>query len=206
MGLRLTPRDTEFFDLLAQAGANIVRGAELLSGLVRAPVPDRAALAEELKEVEHAGDEITHTIMRRLNTTFVTPFDREDIYGLASALDDCLDHLEEAGDLTVLYRLDDVPDGAVAQVGVLLQQARCTAEAMGRLLRMEGLPEYWKEINRLENEADGLYRHLLGELFAHATDAIELLKVKEISAVLEAAADAFETVANRVETIAVKES
>jgi uncharacterized protein Yka (UPF0111/DUF47 family) len=136
----------------------------------------------------------------------VTPFDREDIYALASALDDCLDHLEEAGDLTVVYRLGELPPGVHGLLDVLERQARCTAAAMHRLRRMEDLPGYWTEINRLENEADTIYRRLLGELFDTATDAIELLKVKEVLELLESAADAFETVSHHVETIAVKES
>lgn len=206
MRISLTPRDTAFFDLLADAAGNAVAATRLLCDLVTAEPQARPALAEQLRDAEHAGDAITHATMRRLNSTFVTPFDREDIYGLASALDDCVDHVEEAGDLVVLYRVGRLPTAVVDQVGVLQAQARCTAEALPRLRTMKDLDVYWTEINRLENVADQIRRTFLGALFADGTDVIEVLKTKEIVDALEAAADAFERVAHHVETIAVKES
>lgn len=206
MRLSLTPRDTVFFDLLADAAANLVEGADLLHRVVTAEPADRPDLVVLLRDAEHRGDEITHTTMRRLNSTFVTPFDREDIYALASAVDDCIDHIEEAGTLVVLYRPRLLPGAVLEQVEVLRAQARCTAEALPRLRTMTDLDSFWTEINRLENVADDIHRRFLGELFANGTDAIEVLKVKEVVDALESAADAFEKVANHVETIAVKES
>ena len=206
MRLTLTPRDTAFFDLLADAGANLVTGADLLCELVSAEPAARAEVAARLRDAEHRGDDITHTTMRRLNATFVTPFDREDIYSLASAVDDCIDHMEEAGSLVVLYRPGSLPQAVFDQVALLQAQARCTADALPRLRTMKALDAYWTEINRLENEADDVHRRFLGELFENGTDPMEVLKVKEVADALEAAADAFETVANHVETIAVKES
>ena len=144
--------------------------------------------------------------MRMLNQTFVTPFDRDDIYGLASSLDDCMDFMEEAGDLIVLYKIEELPPLVSDQVDVLQRCAELTAEAMPRLRSMQDLSEYWVEINRLENEADRTYRKLLAEMFNNGTDAIELMKLKEVVDALEHAADAFEKVANTVETIALKES
>lgn len=206
MRLRLTPRNTSFFDLLGDSARHLVGAADLLGQLLGAERPAREALAGQLRDAEHAADESTHEIMRRLNQTFVTPFDRHDIYGLASALDDCMDFMEEAGDLIVLYRLGTLPARVNDQVDVLRRCAELTADAMPRLRSMNDLAEYWVEINRLENEADRTYRKLLAEMFSNGTDAIELMKLKEVVHALEAAADAFETVANLVETIALKES
>jgi uncharacterized protein len=144
--------------------------------------------------------------MRQLNSTFVTPFDREDIYRLANRLDDVMDFMEAAADLVVLYRIEDLPHEVIGQVEVLERAAELTAEAMPRLRGMKDLTEYWIEINRLENQGDQVYRRLLAELFGGHYDALTVLKLKEIIDQLEAAADAFEGVANTVETIAVKES
>lgn len=206
MRLRLTPRNASFFDLLAQQAAHLVRGSELLSELLGAQKSDRKAVAIRLREAEHDADEATHTIMRNLNQTFVTPFDRDDIYALASRLDDCMDFMEEAGDLVVLYELDDLPVLVIKQVDVLRRCSELTAEAMPRLRAMTHLTEYWVEINRLENEADRTYRRLVAELFNNCPDPIVLMKLKDVVDALEAAADAFERVANLVETIALKES
>ena len=206
MRLRLTPRDTSFFDLLAASAANLVTGANLLAELLGADRQTRKALNKELTLVEHLGDEATHAIMRRLNTTFVTPFDRDDIYNLASALDDCMDYMEEAGDLIVLYKLDELPPRVSDQVQVLQRAAELTADAMPRLRSMSDLGEYWVEVNRLENQADKAHRKLLAQMFDEITDPIHLMKLKEVVEKLEDAADAFEKVANTVETIALKES
>jgi predicted phosphate transport protein (TIGR00153 family) len=204
--LRLTPRDTSFFDLLAASAAHLVTGANLLAELLGADRATRKALAKQMSEAEHLADEATHSIMRRLNQTFVTPFDRDDIYGLASALDDCMDFMEEAADLIVLYKIDELPPRVADQVQVLQRSAELTAEAMPRLRSMENLAEYWVEVNRLENQADKSHRKLLAQMFDEITDPILLMKLKEVVEKLEDAADAFEKVANMVETIALKES
>ena len=158
-----------------------------------------------------AGDELTHEIMVKVNKTFVTPFDREDIHRLASALDDVLDAIEEAADRIVLYRLGTLPAGIAEQVEVLRRAALVTAEAMPRLEKMAELQDYWIQVNSLEEEADAVYRSLLGDLLAPPdsappTDVLTVLKTKEIVETLEEAVDAFETVANTVESIAVKEA
>ena len=206
MRLRLTPRNTSFFDLLADSARHLVTGADLLGRLLGADREGRKAIADQLRDAEHAADESTHEIMRRLNQTFVTPFDRDDIYGLASALDDCMDDMEEAGDLIVLYKLDRLPAGVADQVEVLRRSAELTAEAMPRLRAMKDLSEFWVEINRLENQGDRTYRKLVAEMFDNGKDAIEIMKLKEVVDALEHAADSFEKVANMVETIALKES
>lgn len=203
---RMTPRDTTFFDLFAASAEHLVTGSKLLGELLGASKSDRKAIAKQMNEIEHLADEATHTIMNRMNSTFVTPFDRDDIYALASALDDCMDFMEEASDLIVLYKLDDLPRRVADQIQILERCAEITAEAMPRLRSMKDLSDYWVEINRLENQADKLHRKLLAQMFDDVTDPIELMKLKEVVEILEEAADAFEKVANTVETIAVKES
>jgi predicted phosphate transport protein (TIGR00153 family) len=211
MAFRLTPHERGFYPLFTRAAENIATAADLLAELVAAEPAGRVALAARVKDAEHAGDEVTHEIMVKLNQTFVTPFDREDIYRLASSLDDVLDEMEEAADRIVLYRVDTLPAGIAAQVAVLQRAAAATAEAMPKLEKMAALQEYWIHVNSLEDEADAVYRDLLGDLLAPAEgttplDVLTVLKHKEIVEILENAADAFETVANTVESIAVKES
>ena len=207
MRLRLTPRETGFYELLSRSAANLVTGTSLLAELLGADPSGRAEIADRMRQAEHEGDEATHAIMRALNTTFVTPFDREDIYRLASNLDDVMDSMEAAVDLVSLYELAELPDGLAQQVEVLQRAAEITAEAMPRLRSMDNLADYWIEINRLENIGDKVYRRVLAHLFNSGKyDAITVMKLKEIVDQLEAAADAFEHVAHTVETIAVKES
>ncbi len=205
MRLRLTPRDTSFYPQFTQAAENLVVGADLLARML-AEGDGRGPLAEQLKSVEHARDEVTHEVFKQLNRTFVTPFDREDIYRLGSALDDVMDAIEAAGDLVLLYGLEEMPAEIQQMVDVIARCARVTAEAMPRLQSMKDLEAYWIEANRLENEADQAYRRLLKRLFSGEYEALEVLKLKEVGDMLEEAADAFEHVANAVETIVVKES
>jgi uncharacterized protein len=211
MAFRLTPHERGFYPLFTRAAENIAVAADELAKLVAADPEDRPARAARVKEAEHAGDELTHEIMVKINTTFVTPFDREDIYRLASALDDVIDAIEEAADRIVLYRLTTLPDGIAAQVEVLQRAAAATAAAMPRLEHLTELESYWIDVNSLEDEADAVYRTLLGDLLAPPDSAppaevLTILKTKEIVETLEEAADAFETVANTVASIAVKEA
>jgi predicted phosphate transport protein (TIGR00153 family) len=203
--LRLTPRDTSFYDHFTAAASNLVLGADLLAELL-APGADRPVLAKRLRDIEHDSDEITHTVMRQLNSTFVTPFDREDIYRLANRLDDVMDFMEAAADLVVLYELGELPPENLRVVEVLQRAATMTAEAMPRLKDMKNLEVYWIEVNRLENEADQIYRRTVARLFNGEYDALTALKLKDVADELEAAADALEDVADAVETITVKES
>jgi predicted phosphate transport protein (TIGR00153 family) len=204
--IRLTPRQNSFYSMFATSGRNLMEGAGLLKELLGAEMSERKAIAERMRSCEHAGDEATHAIMRELNETFVTPFDREDIYRLASSLDDVMDYMEAAVDLVVLYNIAELPPEIADQVDVLERAAELTAEAMPRLRSMKDLSEFWIELNRLENQADQVYRRILAKLFSGEYDALTVLKLKEVVDQLEAAADAFEHVANTVETIAVKES
>jgi predicted phosphate transport protein (TIGR00153 family) len=203
--LRFRPTDTSFYDLFAESAKNLVVGAELLAELL--PVDsDRTVIAKRMRDAEHDGDETTHAIVRRVNTTFVTPFDREDIYRLAAGLDDVMDFMEEAVDMVVLYEIEELPSELANQVEVLQRSAELTAEAMPRLRTMRDLEEYWIEINRLENDGDKSYRRIVAKLFNGQYDALTVMKLKDVVDALEAAIDAFESVANIVEQIAVKES
>ena len=204
--MRFTPRNNSFYAMFAVSGQNLVVGAGLLKELLGADPADRKDIAKKMREAEHDGDEATHAIMRELNESFITPFDREDIYRLASSLDDVMDAMEAAVDLVVLYQIGELPPEVADQVDVLERAAELTAEAMPRLRSMKDLSEYWIELNRLENQADQVYRRLLARLFNGEYDTLTVMKLKEVVDQLEAAADAFEHVANTVETIAVKES
>jgi len=204
----LRPSDNSFYDFFSRAAANLVKGTELLTELAL-PGVDFQSVSERLVEVEHDSDAITHDLFNRINTSFVTPFDREDIYRLGSNLDDVMDHLEAVGSLLYLYgltKLPALPREMHDMVKVLDQQARITASVMPQLRGMKGLAEYWVECNRLENEGDRTYRMMLVRLFSGEYDALTVLKMKEVADELEAACDGFEHVANTVETIAVKET
>jgi predicted phosphate transport protein (TIGR00153 family) len=166
MAFRLTPHERGFYPLFTRAAQNIARAADDLSALVAAPLEERPALAKRVKDAENAGDEVTHEILVKLNSTFVTPFDREDIYRLTSSLDDVVDAIEEAADRIVLYRLDELPAGMRTQVDVLQRAAAATAEAMPRLATMAELRQYWVDVNSLEDEGDVAYRALLEQLRA----------------------------------------
>jgi predicted phosphate transport protein (TIGR00153 family) len=208
MRLKLRPGDDSFYEFFTRAAANLVQGTELLSELA-IPGADVQSVSERLGDVEHDSDKITHEVYNKINSTFITPFDREDIYRLASNLDDVMDHLEAAGNLVYLYGLTQLP--ALPRemhelVAVLDRQARVTSDAMPRLKTMKDLKEYWVECNRLENDGDRAYRMLVVRLFSGEYDTLTVLKMKEVADELEAACDAFEHVANTIEQIAVKES
>jgi len=208
MRFKFRPSDDSFYEFFNQAAANLVRGAEMLAELAL-PGADIQDIAERLGDVEHDSDKITHDVYNKINSTFITPFDREDIYKLASNLDDVMDHIEAAGSLVYLYgltKLPVLPREMHDLVDVVDRQARLTADAMPRLKSMKDLKEYWVECNRLENEGDRAYRMLLVRLFSGEYDALTVLKMKEVADELELATDAFEHVANIIETIAVKES
>ena len=205
MPLRLRPVDTTFYDLFTDSAKHLVTGAGLLAEMLDEG-NDREEIAKRMRDAEHAADETTHEIVRRVNTTFVTPFDREDIYGLASRLDDVMDYMEEAVDLVLLYEVEHLPAELAEQVEVLQRAAELTAEAMPRLKTMRDLEEYWIEVNRLENAGDRSYRRILAKLFSGKYEALEVLKLKDVVDSLEGAIDAFEQVANIIEQIAVKES
>jgi predicted phosphate transport protein (TIGR00153 family) len=206
MKLSFAPRDREFFDLFEEAGGNIVRAADLLDRMLRA-FPDRGDdLARDILICEQDGDRITHDIIRRLNETFVTPIDREDIYELASALDDIVDYTEEVSDYLILYKIEAPMEQAQRLAHVLLEASRQVAEAMPRLRGFKDISHYTVEINRLENDGDRIVREAIASLFDNGIDPMVVIRWKDIYERLEAAIDATERVANILEGIVIKNS
>lgn len=205
MRFRIRPVETSFYDLFSEMASHLVNGANLLAQMLDSDT-DKKALGEQMREAEHQADETTHKIVKRANSTFITPFDREDIYRLASSLDDVMDFMEETVDLVGLYELGNLPADFAPQVEVLQRATQLTAEAMPRLRTMKDLDEYWIEINRLENQGDRSYRLAVANLFTGNYKSLEVLKLKDVVDSLEHAIDALESVANTVEQIAVKES
>ena len=205
MRFKIRPVDTTFYDLFSRSAQHLVIGADLLTEML-ADDADHEAVAQRMREAEHNADETTHEIIQKVNQTFVTPFDREDIYNLGAGLDDVMDMMDEAVDLILLYEVKTLPPELSTLVEVLRRCAEITADAMPKLQAMKGLDEYWIEINRLENAGDKTFRRTLAKLFSGDFKAIEVLKLKDIVTSLEGAIDAFEKVAHIVEQIAVKES
>jgi uncharacterized protein len=203
--LRLRPVDTSFYDLFTASARHLVVGVGLLAEML-GDSGDHAEIASRMREAEHAADETTHEIVRKVNSTFVTPFDREDIYALGSQLDDVMDAMDEVVDQILVYQVKVLPPELSDQVAVLQRCAELTVEAMPRLRSMRSLEDYWIEINRLENQGDKNHRRILAKLFSGEFKAMEVLKLKDIVESLEDAIDGFERVANIVEQLAVKES
>jgi predicted phosphate transport protein (TIGR00153 family) len=201
----LAPRDREFFDLFEEAGGNILRAARLLEELLT-DFPERNDLAREILICEQDGDRITHDIIQRLNQTFVTPIDREDIYALASALDDVVDYTEEVADYLGLYKIEAPMEQAQALAHVLHAAARQISEAMPRLRGFKDISHYTVEINRLENDGDRITREAIASLFDNGIDPMVVIRWKDIFERLEEAIDATEHVANILEGIVIKNS
>ena len=197
------PKEREFFDLFEEAGANIVRASALLARLLE-EWPDHGELAREVRDCEHEGDRITHDIIQRLNQTFVTPIDREDIYALASSLDDIVDFIEEVSDFLGLYRIEATMDKAIEMGQILHESARAIAGAIPRLRTFKDIHHYTVEVNRLENEGDRVLRDALAALFETGIDPMLVIRWKDIFERLEDAIDATERVANILEGIVIK--
>jgi predicted phosphate transport protein (TIGR00153 family) len=197
------PADREFFDLFEEAGTNTVRAADLLDQLLRT-WPDNKELGRELLACEQEGDRITHDLIRKLNNTFVTPIEREDILVLASALDDIVDFTEEAADYLSLYKIEAPMEQAQRLSYVLLQSARQIAEAIPRVRGFRDISHYVVEINRLENDGDRIVREAIASLFDGGIDPMVVIRWKDIFERLEAAIDACERVSHILEGIVIK--
>jgi uncharacterized protein len=197
------PQDREFFDLFEESAGNLVKAAELLDAML-GDFPERNALAREIKAVENEGDRITHDILHRLNHTFVTPIEREDILQLASALDDVVDLAEEAADLLVLYKIEAPMDQALALADLLLAACRQIAKAMPRLRTFDSIAHFVVEIHRLENEGDRVSREAVASLFETGIDPMVVIRWKDVFDRLEGAIDASERVADVLESIVIK--
>ena len=203
MRMPLVPRERRFYDLFDQNAATIVAAAEVLVELF-ADFQDLEGRQRRIKDFEHQGDEVTHEIVRTLNRTFVTPFDREDIYALSSGLDDVLDFIDEVAITVSLYGIRQVPDAARPMAQLLLDAARQVQQAVAKLESGRDLEQHWIEIHRLENQGDTQSRTAIAELFGGGMDAIEVVKLKDLYTLLEAALDRCEDVANVLESITIK--
>jgi predicted phosphate transport protein (TIGR00153 family) len=199
------PRDREFFDLFEEAGTNIARAAALLDEML-GTWPDHRELAQDILVCEQEGDRITHDIIHRLNQTFVTPIDREDILALASALDDIIDLTEEVADYLGLYRIEAPMEQSQRMARILVQATRQVSEALPRMRGFQDLSHYTVEINRLENDGDRVVREAMASLFEGGIDPMVVIRWKDIYERLEEAIDACEHVANVLEGIVIKNS
>ncbi|MDO4791579.1 MAG: DUF47 family protein [Buchananella hordeovulneris] len=206
MRLRPTPTNGHLFDLYAQVGTHLTAAAAALSKLVSADIHEREALMDAMHDAEHGADEVIHAVFERMNSTFVTPLDRDDLADLATQLDDCVDQIDEAGEFIHLYKVTRVPAEVIEQVALVQKCAEITADMLPKMRTPSNLRDYWMEINRLENEGDRVYRKCVGALFENEKDPIELIKLKEVTCALESAIDSFEKFAHVVETIALKEA
>jgi predicted phosphate transport protein (TIGR00153 family) len=199
----LVPKDRVYFDLFNEAGQNTVRAARLLREMLE-NWPEQSGLAREILLAEQEGDRITHDIVRRVNSTFVTPIDGEDIYGLATKLDDIVDYIEETADFMGLYRIEAPMEQAIQIAGVLVDSCEQVAGALEHLRGFKNLDPYWIEIHRLENDGDRLYRDAVASLFANGIDPMFVIRWRDIFLRLERAVDACESVAHILEGIVIK--
>jgi predicted phosphate transport protein (TIGR00153 family) len=199
----LIPRERRFYDLFEQQAATIVRSADLLERAL-ADVGELSAFQQEIKVLENRGDQITHEIVSTLNRTFVTPFDHEDIYTLASGLDDILDYVEEVADTANLYGITTIPEPARELARLLARAVAQLEQAIGKLESGKGGDEHSAEVHRLEDVGDSTSRHAIAELFSGQYPLLEVIKLKDLYGLLEDALDRCETVANVLEGITTK--
>ena len=201
--MRLIPRDTQFFDMFVEIANNVAQGATVLRDLFLnfQQVQDSV---NRIKELERRGDEMTHKVYVKLNQTFITPFDREDIHELASKLDDVLDFINASGARIVMYRITTPPPAAGALAAIILQQCQALQQAVSLMQKNGDILSHCVEINRLENEADQVSQQAIATLFDREKDPINLIKIKELLECLERATDKAEDVANVLETVVLK--
>jgi predicted phosphate transport protein (TIGR00153 family) len=203
--LSLLPRDRTFFDLFIEAGQNTLEASRLLDQMM-ATWPDSGELSKQIVDAEQEGDRITHAIIKRLNSTFVTPIDREDIYGLATQMDDIVDYTEEAADFLGLYKIEAPMSQAQDLTKVLVAACEQLAAGLEHLRDFKDLDTYWIEIHRLENDGDRISRNAVASLFSNGIDPMVVIRWKDMFAVLENAIDATETAAQILEGIVIKNS
>ena len=200
---RLLPRETKFFDLFAELSTSLNQGARLLRSILEDPT-DLEKRVDQMQAIEHDGDRATHAIIMKLNQSFITPFDREDIHRLASSLDDVLDYVNTAAVRLVMYKISQPPVAAAELAGIIVLQAEELARGVSLLEKNGKVLQHCDEINRLEDEADNVSRRAIACLFEHEKDPIQLIKMKELYEVLEFATDKAEDAANVLEAIVLK--
>ena len=203
MRFTLMPKKSIFFTLFSQHAQNALEASQALERLLT----NFTALEDKVRDIhaiEHHGDKLTHQIIEELNGTFVTPLDREDIIGLASKLDDVTDVCYDVAEMVSLYKVTSIRPAAIRQARTLVLAASEVVGSLQNLEKLKGLEPYWIKIHTLENEGDAVYREAVADLFAHSTDPVEIIKWKDIHALIEHAVDRCEDVANIVEMIVVK--
>lgn len=205
----LVPKDKQFFVLFGQSADNLVEISKVFSEMVNAPVEKRPELMKKITDLEHVGDEITHQIFTELSTNFITPFDREDISYLASALDDIVDYIHGSSKRFDMYKIEETSQAMKKLAEIIEHSAKEIQVAVTSMKKMNNevrVREAIVRINSLENRADDIFDSAIAELFNNETDAVRILKIKEILANMETATDKCEDVANVIETIIVKNS
>ena len=201
--MRLIPHETKFFDLFAELSGHLTEGAKLLRTILEDP-RDLSLRVVQVQAIEHKGDRAIHAIITKLNQTFITPFDREDIHRLASSLDDVLDFVNSAAVLLVMYKITTPPPVSAELAGLIVLQCEELARGVSLLEKNGHVMEHCAEVNRLEDVADDISRRAIADLFENEKDPIQLIKLKELYEVLESATDKAEDAANVLETIVVK--
>lgn len=202
--MRLLPREEEFFELFTEVAKRNIEAATRLRDLFEAPPERRGPIVEAIKRLEHEADQVTHEVVNRLDRTFITPLDREDIHQLASDLDDVMDAIDGVAKRAQIFRLGTAPGGVRQLTDVIMRMTAVLGEAVGHLKQGDDVMQHAVEAKKLEEEGDSIYQESLGQLFATERDAIELLKWKEIYDNLERTLDQAEDVANVVESITLK--
>jgi uncharacterized protein len=206
MAFSLLPREDEYFVLFSQVTEKIQEATTALVDMLSDNSSNFEAHAKRIKDAEHACDEITHNITTKLNKSFITPFDREDIYTLVVALDDVCDYIDAAARAILMYDIKEVSDYARQLARVIQTQAMEMHSAVSMLSKPDGMNQYIVEIHRLENEADDIYFRAIGALFHQSNDPITVIKWKELYEILENGTDRCESVANIIESIILKHS
>jgi uncharacterized protein len=204
MPISLVPRERQFFVFFRDNAANMMESLHTLNRLLNSGAKDFAEHAKKLRDIEHEGDEVTHTINRELNATFITPFDREDIYALAGALDDVIDLAEEIADTVILDRVESITPEAREMGAILLQIGGQLSKAFDELETRKEMTHYWVDIHDLENQGDRITREAIGALFQNSPDPVDIIKWKDIYALLEKTIDRTEDVANILESVTIK--
>jgi uncharacterized protein len=199
----LIPKDTSFFRMFSAMSDNLITGARTLVDLF-SDYQDVEKKIDEIHRIERDGDELTHAILTKLNQTFITPFDREDIHQLASKLDDVLDFVNAAGARLVMYQITAPPPAAADLAKIILKQSQELQKAVSLMQKNGNILAHCVEINRLENEADLVSQNAIAKLFEREKDPINLIKIKELLEFLERATDKAEDVANVLETVVLK--
>jgi predicted phosphate transport protein (TIGR00153 family) len=203
MRLPFIPREEKFYELFVDDANNVLAGARLLVEFFRS-YDQRERLASQLRDLERKGDGLSHEIGHKLEHTFVTPFDREDIHQLISRLDDILDFIEEVADTCILFKIEAPTEAAIAQAEIIVQQCEELVRALEKLKGFKNISSHWIEVHRLENEGDRIGRRAIADLFTNGADAIHIIQWKDVHTLLEDTIDACEDAANVIERIVVK--